>query len=102
MGSISIPVGKRLLSSLVRTLSCVGLRARTGSLCLCDRRVSGPLSRHRTESNRETQRTSQVSFLPHHRALVEQLWFWVVWVVLSVLPSRLSPFSISDRFFYAF
>src|SRR5437660_4528606 len=37
-----------------------------------------------------------------HRALAGQLWFWVVWVVLSVLPSRRSPFSISDRFFYAF
>src|SRR6266852_5165757 len=44
--------------------------------------------------NRETQHTLQALSLPHHRAVVGQLWFWAVWVVLSVLPSRSSPLFI--------
>src|SRR5216683_4192997 len=44
--------------------------------------------------NRETQHTLQAFSLPHHRAVVGQLWFWAVWVVLSVLPSRSSPLFI--------
>src|SRR5216684_105925 len=44
--------------------------------------------------NRETQYTLQALSLPHHRAVVGQLWFWAVWVMLSVLPSRSSPLFI--------
>lgn len=69
-------VGLTLLSRLFRDRWCVDPRVRTGTL-----------------------RTSQASSLPPRRVLVGQLWFWVVGVVLSILPSSLSPLFIRNRFF---
>jgi len=53
---ISIPVGKTLLSRLVRKFVRVGLKAKTGIPCPCCRHVSELRSRHRMVSNQGTQR----------------------------------------------
>jgi hypothetical protein len=80
---ISIPGGTSLVSSLIRDYWCVGLKARTETLCLCDRRVSGLPSRRTTVSNQGTLHISQGSSLLRRRVVVGLPWFWVVWVVLS-------------------
>jgi len=101
-GFTSIPVGTTLLSSLVRDYWCVGLKARTETLCPCCKRASELRLRRAMVSNRETRHTLRASALLRRRASIGLPLSWVVWVAPLVPPLEFSPFVNWDCFFSVF